>query len=74
MKYCVNKLFIIAKETVLSDLYAHSVVDLPQARALHLLSAIVSNASITLEYLSPFIEELVFLCVDKLRSSFWIIR
>ncbi|XP_050538318.1 uncharacterized protein LOC126903844 isoform X2 [Daktulosphaira vitifoliae] len=74
IKYCVNQLFNIAKENILSDLYVHSVVDLPQAKALHLLTAIVSNSSITLEYLSPFIEELVFLCIDKLGSPFWTIR
>jgi len=51
-----------------------TVVDLPQARAQHLLTAIVSNASISTYNLYSFMEDMIILCIDKLNSPLWTIR
>ncbi|XP_050424427.1 uncharacterized protein LOC126835709, partial [Adelges cooleyi] len=72
--YCINQLFNIAKKNVALDIYMDTIVDLPQAKALHLLTAIVSNSTITLECLYPFMEELVFLCIEQLGSPLWTVR
>jgi len=51
-----------------------AVVDLPQARAQHLLTAIFSNASISTSILYCFMEDMIMLCIDKLNSPLWTIR
>jgi len=51
-----------------------TIVDLPQARAQHLLTAIVSNASISTGSLYYFMEDMIMLCIDKLNSPLWTIR
>lgn len=69
---CIKQLFKIAKESVCIS--NETIVDLPQARAQHLLSAIVSNASISMDSLYNFMEDLIMLCIDQLSSPFWTIR
>lgn len=69
---CITQLFNIAKENVYTDI--DTMVDLPQARAQHLLTVIVSNASISIECLYPFMEDLIMLCIDNLNSPLWTIR
>lgn len=72
MKDCIKQLFNIAKD----DIYINNdtIVDLPQARAQHLLTAIVSNASISTDSLYFCMEDLIMLCIDKLNSPLWTIR
>ncbi|VVC34381.1 Armadillo-type fold,Domain of unknown function DUF2428, death-receptor-like,Armadillo-like helical [Cinara cedri] len=69
---CIKQLFNIAKENICIG--TDTVIDLPQARALHLLTAIVSNASISTDSIYPFMEDLIMLCIDKLNSPLWTIR
>jgi hypothetical protein len=72
VKDCITQLFNIAKGNLCTDI--DSIVDLPQARAQHLLTVIVSNASISTECLYPFMEDLIMLCIDNLNSPLWTIR
>lgn len=51
-----------------------TIVDLPQARAQHLLTAIFSNSSISTSILYYFMEDMIMLCIDKLNSPLWTIR
>ncbi|XP_026805528.1 uncharacterized protein LOC113548708 isoform X2 [Rhopalosiphum maidis] len=72
VKDCVKQLYNIAKESVCIGI--DTIVDLPQARAQHLLTAIVSNASISTGSLYYFMEDMIMLCIDKLNSPLWTIR
>ncbi|XP_060866552.1 uncharacterized protein LOC132942288 [Metopolophium dirhodum] len=72
VKDCIKQLYNIAKENVYVGI--ETIVDLPQARAQHLLTAIFSNASISTSILYYFMEDMIMLCIDKLNSPLWTIR
>ncbi|XP_022169134.1 tRNA (cytidine(32)-2'-O)-methyltransferase non-catalytic subunit TRM732 [Myzus persicae] len=72
VKDCIKQLYNIAKENMCIGI--DTIVDLPQARAQHLLTAIFSNSSISTSILYYFMEDMIMLCIDNLNSPLWTIR